>query len=73
MEIVSLNAGPKAPSDLSAQLRKLADAVDRNEVTGMVGAYIENGAYQMLYGSSLTDALVLAALLQNCCIRRFTP
>lgn len=68
-----LKAGKKAPSDLAKQLRELADAVDRDELTGMVGAYIINGEYQMLYGASLVDSLVLASLLQSGRVRRFMP
>lgn len=71
MNIVPLNAGPKPPSDLARQLRDIADAVERGEVVDLVAAYMQTGAYEFLYGTSLSTGLELATLLQHRCIERF--
>ena len=71
MNIVSLNAGPKPPSDLSKTLRLIADAVDRGEVTDFVGAYTNADTYRFVYGASLIDSLVLVRLLDYECVQRF--
>ena len=71
MNIVSLNAGPKPPSDLSKTLREIADAVDRGEVTDFVGAYTNADTYRFVYGTSLSHSLVLVRLLDYECVERF--
>lgn len=60
----------KAPSDLSAELRALADAVDRGEILDMIGAYTQNGSYCFLYGASLIDGIVMSSMLQANCLNR---
>jgi hypothetical protein len=70
-DLIALNAGPKAPSGLSAELRSLADAIDRGEVTSVVAAYVNGGHFDFVYGASLSSGLELATLLQHRCIERF--
>lgn len=69
--IVRLEAGPKAPSDLSRILRELADAVDRGEITALVAAYTQGNIFQMQYSASVRDGLELATLLQHHCLKRY--
>jgi hypothetical protein len=69
--IVLLDAGPKAPSDLSRQLRDIADAVDRGEVTGLVAGYFSGNEFEFLYGASIRGCLELATILQYRCIRKY--
>lgn len=66
-----INAGPRAPTDLSRQLRELADSVDRGEITELIAAYPMKGEYEFLYGASLRDALTLSILLHHRCVLRF--
>lgn len=65
-----VKAGPRAPGDLSARLRELADAADRGEVIDLIAAYTHNGNYCFLYGAGLSDSIVLSAMLQTNCIDR---
>lgn len=65
MKVIDGGFGKQAPSDLSQQLRDLADAVDRKEVTGLVAAYVVNEEYEFMFATNLQEAVVLAALLQQ--------
>lgn len=65
-----LEVGPKAPSDLSAHLRSVADAVDRGEIVAAVLATMGK-EYEFHYGGSLSQCLELATLLQHRCAERF--
>ena len=65
MKLIEGNFGRQAPSDLSAQLREIADAVDAGEVTGLVAAFVDNDEYSFLFGASLSEAIVLTTLLQS--------
>ena len=65
-----LDVGPKAPADLSAHLRSVADAVDRGEVTAVVIATLGK-EYEFHHGGSLSKCLELATLLQWRCLERF--
>lgn len=66
-----LDSGPRAPASLAADLRAIADAVDRKEVVALVAAYMGKD-YTFLYGASVRDGLELATLLQNKCLQRYT-
>lgn len=68
--VTILECGPKPPDDLSKRLRELADAVDRNEVTELVAAYVQDGCYEFLYGAGLNDSLVMSTMLQHSCLMR---
>jgi hypothetical protein len=65
MKVIDGGFGKQAPSDLSEQLRELADAVDRKEITGLVAAYVQNDEYSFMFATSLQEAIVLTALLQQ--------
>lgn len=71
MNIVKCEFIKRAPSDLSAQLRALADAVDQGCITGLVAAYVRMGEYEMLHSASLSESLVMATLPQRQCADRF--
>lgn len=70
MNIVALNAGPKAADDLAQRLRALADAVDRGEVIDLIAAYTDVGVYAFLYSASLNDSIVMSSMLQANCLDR---
>jgi hypothetical protein len=63
--ISEVKFGRRAASDLSKELRELADAVDRGEITSLVAAFVENEGYSFMFSASLSDAIVLTTLLQN--------
>lgn len=65
MKVIDGGFGKQAPSDLSQQLRDLADAVDRKEITGLVAAYVENDEYSFMFATNLEEAIVLTTLLQQ--------
>lgn len=69
--LVRLNVGPRAPSDLSAQLREIADAIDRGEVTALVASMVRGNEFSFVYGASIRDSLELATILQSRCIERY--
>lgn len=71
MNLVKLNAGPKAPEDLSRILRELADAVDRGEITALVAAYTHGSEFKIQHSASIRDGLELATLLQSKCLKRY--
>lgn len=71
-ELVEGAFGPHAPEGLADNLRKLADAVDQGEVTGVVYACSWKNAYEIsMSGSSIQEDLVLATLLHNKAVRQF--
>lgn len=69
--LVALKAGPKAPPDLADQFRRLADAIERGEVTAAVVACIKGGEFEFVYGASIRDCLELATIMQARCIERY--
>jgi hypothetical protein len=71
MKVIEGQFGKKAPANLSADLRALADAVDRGEITDLTAAYIQNDTYSMLYASSNRTCLELATLLRRSCEDKF--
>lgn len=71
MNVVEGKFGKQACGDLSAQLRAMADAVDRGEIVDFVAAYTERGEYETFYASALDQSLVLASLLHRRCVDRF--
>lgn len=71
MNLVKLDAGPKAPSDLSRILRELADAVDRGEITALVAAYTQGTDFKIQHSASIREGLELATILQSRCLKRY--
>ena len=69
--LVLLDVGPRAPSGLSAQLREVADAVDRGEVTALVAGMVRGNEFSFVYGASIRASLELATILQARCIDRY--
>ena len=70
-DLIRLNAGPRAPADLSKQLRDLADAIDRGEITALVAAMVRGQEFEFVYGASIRDGMELATLLQARSIERY--
>jgi hypothetical protein len=60
----------RAPSDLAAALRRLANLADAGELTDYVGAYVVNGERYFTYAASAGECLLSATLLQQNCIDR---
>lgn len=69
-KLVVLNAGPRAPSDLSANLRALADAVDAGSVADVIYAYDDGDALHTGIGTSLRNGLWLATNLHQAIVER---
>jgi hypothetical protein len=69
--LVQVQFGPRAPDDLPAILREMADAAERGEITGMVMASIRSGSYEISMSASLQESLVLATLLHTRTIEKF--
>ncbi len=65
MKLIEGNFGKQAPSDLSQRLREMADEVDNGQITGVIMGYVYEGDYNFLWGTSLSEAVVLAAMLQQ--------
>jgi alkanesulfonate monooxygenase SsuD/methylene tetrahydromethanopterin reductase-like flavin-dependent oxidoreductase (luciferase family) len=65
MKVIEGSFGKQAPSDLSQRLRELADEVDEGLITGMIVGFVHEGNYSFLWGASLSESLILAALLQQ--------
>lgn len=70
MKIIEGGFGKKACSNLSADLREMADAVDRGEILDLISVYVQNDNYTFLYGTSISYAVTLSSLLQQQCINR---
>lgn len=60
----------KPPSDLAQRLRELADMADTGELTSAIVAYTCNDERHFMYAASLSDCLVMAAMLQSNCLDR---
>jgi uncharacterized protein YhjY with autotransporter beta-barrel domain len=71
LNIVPITGHQRVPLDSATALRALADKIESGECTGVVWAATVAGEYEMRSGSSLTDGLVLAALLHDWSVRRF--
>lgn len=71
MNLIEGGFGKRACTDLSAQLREMADAVDRGEVVDFIAAFVRDGTYEFILATSLQDQLVLATLMQSKIIDRY--
>lgn len=60
----------RAPGDLAETLRRIADQVDSGEVSSANMVYVANGNYEFVFASSLSDGVVMSALLHQNCIDR---
>jgi hypothetical protein len=65
MEVINGRFGKQVPDDLSKRLREMADEVDKGYITGMIVAYIGDGDYSFIFGTSLSESILLAALMQQ--------
>ena len=70
MEVIDGGFGKHAPDDLADELRELADAVDSGDISGMIIAYVRKGEYLFTFATSLSEAVLLAALMQQQSIDR---
>lgn len=64
-ELIAAQFGPRAPDDLPAILRELADAAERGEIKGMVYAYLRDDFYQTGLSASPQQALVMSTILHR--------
>lgn len=65
MNVIEGGFGRQAPDDLSQRLREMADEVDNGDISGMVVAYIYKENYSFVFGTSMSESILLAALLQQ--------
>lgn len=63
MKIVEFKPKSLLPEDTAQQLRDLADAVERGEVTEFVAAYTLSGYYEFMRCSSINASLALIDIL----------
>jgi hypothetical protein len=70
MKVIDGGFGKQVPDDLSKRLREMADEVDKGDITGMVVAYICDGDYSFIFGTSLSESIVLSTLLKQSSIDR---
>ena len=63
--VITATFGPKPPDGLAADLRALADQVDRGEVTECVAMWVDNttSEYTYMWGASVFNAIALSAML----------
>ncbi len=66
-----IDAGPRAPADLSERLREIADAVDRGEIVAAVIA-TAGKEFEFHFSGSLRECLELATLLQSRSVERYS-
>lgn len=57
--------------DFAAELRKLADAVERGDVGSCVVAATWHGCYTFIKPSSLSESIILTTLLHDSVVRSF--
>lgn len=65
MKVIEGGFGKQAPDKLIQQLRDIADAMERGEVSEAVVAYISAYEYELIIGCSLVSALTLSTLLHR--------
>jgi len=65
-----LTFSKRAPDGLAADLRRMADAVERGEITNVVACFVEGDNYCYLWATSLFDAVGMTALLHQQAIDR---
>lgn len=69
-DVQQVTFGRRPPTDLAAQLRALADAVDAGEVLDCAAVFVRKGEYDYLWAASLEASVTLATLLQWRALRR---
>lgn len=60
--IKAVKFGKQPVPGLAADLRRMADAVDRGEITDLVVIFVENDCYCYLWAASLFDSVGLTAM-----------
>lgn len=70
MKVIDGGFNKSTPDDLSGELRQMADDVDSGDISGMIVAYIHKGNFSFVFGTSLANSVLLAALLQQQSIDR---
>jgi hypothetical protein len=70
MKVIEGGFGRQPCANLAADLREMADAVERGELVDLVACYTQNGEYQTLYAASLESSVFLATLLHRRSIDR---
>jgi hypothetical protein len=58
------------PDDTANVLRRLADRIERGEVSALIVGMVADGCYEWMFPSSRVDSLTLSALLHATCIDR---
>lgn len=61
-EITQVKFGKQPTPGLAEDLRRMADAVDRGEVTDVVMCFIEGGCYCYLWAASRFDSAGMTAM-----------
>jgi len=69
--LVKLTPPNPLPPDLPEKLRELADRVEAGKVTAMTATFLEDGYYNYLWPSSLTESLIMATLAQAQALDRY--
>ncbi len=69
-DIKQVSFGKKAVPGLAADLRRMADAVERGEVTDVVMCFVEGDCYCYLWAASLFDSVGMTALAHRQAIDR---
>lgn len=70
MKVIEGGFGKKACTNLSSDLREMADAVDRGEIFDFVSAFIRAEEFQFMCSASPMQSIVLASLLQRVSVDR---
>lgn len=65
MKVIEGLFGRQACTNLAADLRELAEAVDRGEIVDLVAAYVRQDEHETLCAASLSQSIFLATLLQR--------
>ena len=65
MKVIEGSFGKQAPTDLPQRLRELAEAADAGHVESAIVGYVYDGNYNFLWGASLSESIILAAMLQQ--------
>jgi hypothetical protein len=71
-KVVEGKFGKRAPADLAARLREIADAVDQGEIGDFIAIYTQgkDGDYTFVWATSLFDAVGLSAMLHADALRK---
>ena len=65
LKVIEGKFGIRAPAGLADELRRMADAADRGELTELVACYVEGDSYNFIWDASKLNCIAMTAMAHS--------